>query len=91
LVWFELMTETRAQPGRLALELQRDNGVPLHRQLEAAVRDSIRAGALRCGSLLPPTRVLATDLGVSRGVVVEEYQRWPCSARHRGRRGHAST
>jgi GntR family transcriptional regulator/MocR family aminotransferase len=48
--------------------------IPLHRQIEASIRDSIRAGRLPRGSLLPPTRVLAADLGVSRGVVVEAYQ-----------------
>jgi GntR family transcriptional regulator/MocR family aminotransferase len=74
LVSSDLMTETRGDPGRLAFELHRDNGVPLHRQLETAIRDSIRTGALRRGSVLPPTRVLAADLDVSRGVVVEAYQ-----------------
>src|ERR1700693_6641834 len=54
--------------------LQRDARIPLHRQIETSIRDSIRAGHLpRCSSL-PPSRVLAADLGVSRGVVVEAYQ-----------------
>jgi GntR family transcriptional regulator/MocR family aminotransferase len=48
--------------------------VPLHRQIETSIRDSIRAGRLSRGSSLPPSRVLAADLGVSRGVVVEAYQ-----------------
>jgi len=48
--------------------------VPLHRQIEASIRDSIRAGRLPRGSSLPSSRVLAADLGVSRGVVVEAYQ-----------------
>jgi GntR family transcriptional regulator / MocR family aminotransferase len=53
-----------------------DHGVraPLHRQIETSIRDSIRAGRLPRGSALPPSRVLAADLGVSRGVVVEAYQ-----------------
>jgi len=54
--------------------LQRNAGIPLHRQIETSIRDSIRAGRLPRGSSLPPTRVLAADLGVSRGVVVEAYQ-----------------
>ncbi len=61
-------------PGELLLELQRDLGEPLHRQIEAAIRDAIRTGRLRQGMALPPTRTLAGDLGVSRGVVVEAYQ-----------------
>ena len=38
-----------------------------------SIREAIRAGRLARGSSLPPTRVLASDLGVSRGVVVEAY------------------
>ena len=49
-------------------------GPPLHRQIEASVRAGIRAGRLRLGASLPPTRALAAALGVSRGVVVEAYQ-----------------
>jgi GntR family transcriptional regulator / MocR family aminotransferase len=41
---------------------------------EASIRDAIRAGRLPRGASLPPTRRLAADLGVSRGVVVEAYQ-----------------
>ncbi|MEV5501717.1 PLP-dependent aminotransferase family protein [Nonomuraea fuscirosea] len=58
----------------LLIELDRDTGVPLHRQIEASIRTSIRAGRLRAGASLPPTRTLASGLGVSRGVVVEAYQ-----------------
>jgi GntR family transcriptional regulator / MocR family aminotransferase len=53
--------------------LDRDAKIPLHRQIETSIRDSIRAGRLSRGSSLPPSRVLAADLGVSRGVVVEAY------------------
>ena len=54
--------------------LDHDARTPLHRQIETSLRDSIRAGRLPRGSSLPPSRVLAADLGVSRGVVVEAYQ-----------------
>jgi GntR family transcriptional regulator/MocR family aminotransferase len=54
--------------------LRRDTQIPLHRQIETSIRDAIRAGRLPRGSPLPPSRVLAADLGVSRGVVVEAYQ-----------------
>lgn len=50
-----------------------DRKAPLRTQLERELRDSIRAGRLRAGSRLPPSRVLASELGVSRGVVVEAY------------------
>ena len=58
--------------------LDRDARTPLHRQIETSLRDSIRAGRLPRGSSLPPSRVLAADLGVSRGVVVEAYQQLTC-------------
>ncbi|MFC7592693.1 PLP-dependent aminotransferase family protein [Nonomuraea antimicrobica] len=38
------------------------------------MRDSIRGGRLAPGTRLPATRDLATDLQVSRGVVVEAYE-----------------
>ncbi|KAA9377586.1 PLP-dependent aminotransferase family protein [Microbispora cellulosiformans] len=58
----------------LFITLDRDAGVPLHRQIETSIRARIRAGLIRAGASLPPTRTLATGLGVSRGVVVEAYQ-----------------
>src|SRR5580658_5379779 len=43
--------------------------------LADAIRAAIIDGQLRVGAPLPATRVLADDLGVSRGVIVEAYQR----------------
>jgi len=60
--------------GELLVELRRDGAVPLHRQVEAAIRAGIRSGRLPLGSSLPPTRTIAAGLGVSRGVIVEAYQ-----------------
>ncbi|MEO3805413.1 PLP-dependent aminotransferase family protein [Nonomuraea sp. B1E8] len=69
------MGRSRTGPAEdLLIELDRDAGVPLHRQIEASIRASVRAGRLRAGASLPPTRALAAGLGVSRGVVVEAYQ-----------------
>src|SRR5580698_7606211 len=67
------MAETRTN-SELLVPLRHDTRIPLHRQIETSIRDAIRAGRLARGSSLPPTRVLAADLGVSRGVVVEAYQ-----------------
>jgi GntR family transcriptional regulator/MocR family aminotransferase len=58
----------------LLIELNRRSARPLHGQIEASVRSSIRAGRLIAGAAMPPSRLLAADLGVSRGVVVEAYQ-----------------
>ena len=68
-----LMAQGRTN-SELLVMLRHDARVPLHRQIETSIREAIRAGRLTRGSSLPPTRVLAADLGVSRGVVVEAYQ-----------------
>ena len=57
----------------LAIDLDRNGGNALHRQIEASIRQRIRSGALPGGVALPPTRALAAELGVTRGVVVEAY------------------
>ena len=46
---------------------------PLRRQLEVQLRNGIRSGRLRLGTVLPPSRTLADELGISRGVVVDAY------------------
>ncbi|MEV0284053.1 PLP-dependent aminotransferase family protein [Kribbella sp. NPDC050820] len=65
---------TSSGAGELLVELRRDAGVPLHQQLEKAIRDRIRQGLMRADTVMPSTRALAQDLGLSRGVVVEAYQ-----------------
>ena len=46
---------------------------PRRAQLERQLREGVRAGRLLPGARLPPSRTLARELGVSRGVVVEAY------------------
>ena len=43
--------------------------------LTAGLRDAVADHRLAAGARLPATRVLAGDLRVSRGVVVQAYQR----------------
>src|SRR5271170_7727148 len=43
--------------------------------LAGQIRAALIDGRLPAGTALPATRLLAGDLGVSRGVVVEAYQR----------------
>ena len=57
----------------LAIDLDRNRGDAPHQQIEASIRQRIRSGALPAGVALPPTRALAAELGVTRGVVVEAY------------------
>jgi GntR family transcriptional regulator / MocR family aminotransferase len=51
-----------------------DPTAPRRAQLEAGLRDSIRAGRLRPGVRLPSSRALGAELGVSRRLVVEAYE-----------------
>ena len=62
---------TRA--AELLISLERGNGTPLRVQLEDAVRDAICTGRLAPGDRVPSSRMLAADLGLSRGVVQECY------------------
>ena len=43
-------------------------------QLVAGLRDGIRSGRITSGTALPPSRQLAAELRLSRGIVVEAYQ-----------------
>src|SRR3954470_15314696 len=45
----------------------------LQRQVEDQLRAAIRDGRLAAGERLPASRALASDLGVSRGVVSDAY------------------
>src|SRR5262245_23344573 len=58
----------------LLLPLQRDAAEPLHRQLEQGLREAIRGGRIPADTVLPSTRLLSDQLGVSRGIVVEAYE-----------------
>jgi GntR family transcriptional regulator / MocR family aminotransferase len=54
----------------LALEPSRG---PLSRQIYEQIRDAILAGRLRPGDRLPPTRTLASSVGVSRNTVAAAF------------------
>jgi GntR family transcriptional regulator / MocR family aminotransferase len=73
--------------GEVLVEVERSSAVPLHRQIETSIRDGIRSGRLPRGIALPPTRRLAAELGVSRGVVIEAYQQLAAEGYLAGRAG----
>jgi len=54
--------------------LNRSSPIPLARQLYNDLHQKILQGDILSGVCLPPTRVLAKQLNVSRGVVVECYE-----------------
>ena len=57
----------------ILLHIDRSHPETLAGQLCAGIRDAIRTRRLAVGTRLPASRVLAEDLGVSRGVVVDAY------------------
>ena len=69
------------------LEIEFRDGVSFRRQLEGALRVAIRSGRLPPGSVLPPSRDLAEQLSVSRGVVVDSYAQLATEGYLSARRG----
>ncbi|MGY1668356.1 MocR-like pyridoxine biosynthesis transcription factor PdxR [Geodermatophilus sp. SYSU D00696] len=67
----------RPDGGADFLQLRRDEAPPqgLTTWLVDRVRAAVTDGRLAPGTPLPPTRVLARELGASRGVVVEAWRR----------------
>src|SRR5688572_9857888 len=57
----------------LLIPLSRGATRPLVRQVEDHIRQAIRSGSLKPRALLPSTRDLAAQLGISRPTVVEAY------------------
>jgi GntR family transcriptional regulator/MocR family aminotransferase len=57
----------------LLLRLDRGLDQPLGLQLQGELREAIRSGRLSPGERLPSSRSLATELGVSRGLVLDAY------------------
>lgn len=62
-----------ARGEELLLELDRLGGTPLRAQLEDGLREAVRSGRLAPHVRLPATRALASDLGISRRLVVDAY------------------
>ena len=58
----------------LHVPLDRDNSVPLARQIQAHLERLIREGHLVDGIKLPATREMAKNLGVNRATVALAYE-----------------
>src|SRR5690348_16546875 len=59
---------------RPEIVLDQHVSVPLYRQLYERLRGSILTGQLEAGTRLPSTRVLASELGVSRTTTALAYE-----------------
>lgn len=69
-----MTTEKGANSGpELLVELDRTIRRTLRAQLEDGLREAVRSGRLPARARLPATRALASDLGVSRRLVVDAY------------------
>jgi GntR family transcriptional regulator / MocR family aminotransferase len=65
----------RATPlGSSKIILDQNASLPLYRQLYERLRGSILAGQLEAGARVPSTRVLASELGVSRTTTALTYE-----------------
>ncbi|MEW2399345.1 PLP-dependent aminotransferase family protein [Streptomyces sp. NPDC046862] len=80
-----------ARGSELLLAMDPTSGTPLHTQLERALREAIRSGRFTDGTRLPASRILATELGCSRWVVVEAYQQLAAEGFLRTRAGGGTT
>lgn len=58
----------------ILLTLDRSERRGLRQQLRQQLRSAIQQGRLPAGTVLPPSRTLARDLGVARSVVVDAYE-----------------
>jgi DNA-binding transcriptional MocR family regulator len=56
------------------LNLDRENPVPLFRQLLVQLKEKIDTNVLKAGDALPPTRTLADQLGINRTTIYKAYQ-----------------
>src|SRR5579862_65060 len=75
----------------ILVSLHRGIRVPLRVQLERALRDRIQRGRLAAGCQLPSSRVLASELGLSRGLVVEVYEQLVAEGYLCARRGSSTS
>ena len=60
-------------PSDLLVDVHDGSGRGIRQRLEEALRSGIQSGRLIPGAALPPTRVLAAELGISRTAVVDAY------------------
>jgi GntR family transcriptional regulator/MocR family aminotransferase len=75
----------------LHLDLDAATGRSLRARAEWALREAVRSGRLAPGTRLPPTRTLAGQLGVSRGVLVDAYAQLAAEGYLHTRRGGGTT
>lgn len=73
------------------IDIDKSTQTPLIRQIYEQIRFKILSGQLKAGEKLPPTRRLASDLGISRIVVMEAYEQLIAEGYLEGRQGSGTT
>lgn len=61
-------------PAWIGFSIDRSLSEPVFEQICSAIRSKVVAGSISAGETVPPTRVFATELGVSRSTVVTAYE-----------------
>jgi GntR family transcriptional regulator/MocR family aminotransferase len=74
-------------PTDVLLAVDRSDRRRLREQLQQQLRSAIQRGRLPAGTLLPPSRTMARDLGVARSVVVDAYEHLSADGYLSGRQG----
>jgi GntR family transcriptional regulator / MocR family aminotransferase len=75
----------------LHLDLSEVSDGSMRARVERALPEAVRSGRLPPGTRLPSTRVLCTQLGVSRGVAVDAYSQLVAEGYLQTRRGGGTT
>lgn len=70
-----------------SLSVDRDLALSIARQLTGQLRALILDGKLTAGARLPPTRVLASELGIARNTVIQVYEQLIAEGYLTGRTG----
>lgn len=81
------MTKSNIDSALLSVSLDRTLNVSLQAQLTGAIRRLVHERGLKSGDRLPPSRVLASDLSVSRITVTSAYDQLISEGYLAGRRG----
>ena len=85
-----MRTNRTTSAPELLLRLERGRGVSLRAQLEQELRTAVRTGRLVAGAEMPSSRLLAAELGLSRGLVVEAYEQLLAEGYLTARQGSAT-
>jgi GntR family transcriptional regulator/MocR family aminotransferase len=80
-----------ADLGELPIDLDRSDGVPIHKALYDALRGAMLTGRLRPSARLPSSRDLGHQLGVARGTVVAVYEQLASEGYLSARAGSGTT